>query len=357
MGLLFFWLCISIVFSFLCSIWEAVLLSITPSYISRKQKEVPALGNLLKKLKDDIDRPLSAILSLNTIAHTVGAIGVGAQAGKVWGNNYFSIFGWELSYETLVAAGMTMLILFLSEIIPKTLGANYWKELSGFTATSLKFLMWLLIPLIWLSTLLTKLLKKDKSKSVLSKQDFAAMADVIGETGEIKKDDHTIIKNVLMYDELLAKDVMTPRTVMKMANQDTSLAEYYKDNKNLVFSRIPLYKETPDEITGILLKDDLLMELVEGNGEKKLHQIKREVPIVGADTNLRKVFTILNESRSHIAVVLDEFGGLIGLLTLEDIIETIFGLEIMDEIDEVGDLQAYARQKWEKRAKQIGLLD
>jgi CBS domain containing-hemolysin-like protein len=348
---------LSIIFSFLCSVWEAVLLSVTPSYIKRKEQEDPATGELLAKLKKDIDRPLSAILTLNTIAHTVGAIGVGAQAGKIFGNNQIDLLGFQISYESIVATVMTLAILFLSEIIPKTIGANNWKSLAPMTARSLKFLSLLLYPFIWISTKITGFLKKDKKKSVFSKQDFSAMVDVVGESGDISEDDHKLIKNVLQFDELVAKDVMTPRTVMLMAEESLTLGEFYKKNKVRSFSRIPLYKETKDEVTGVLLKDHLLQHLLESGQDQTLQSISREATFVPGSMTLRKVFETLNEKQEHMAIVVDEYGGVMGLVTLEDIIETLFGFEIVDETDAVTDPQKFARQRWEVRAKKLGLIE
>jgi len=315
------------------------------------------MGQYMAKLKNDIDKPLSAILSLNTIAHTAGAIGVGAQATILLGSTYFNLLGIQVSYTSVVAAGMTLAILFLSEIIPKTLGANNWKRLAPSTVRGLRILMFVLAPFVWLSNLLTRMLKNDKDKSVFSRRDFAAMADVAGESGQINKSDHTLIKNVLVFDDLKAEDVMTPRTVMVMAEENQTLKEFYDNHKDLRFSRIPLFNENRDSVTGVLLKDELLSQLVEGNLDKPLHSIRREVAVIVESMSLRKVFTKMNENRDHMAVVVDEYGGLQGLVSLEDIFETLFGLEIMDETDSVSDLQQFARQQWETRARKLGLIE
>lgn len=357
MTMLILFFLMSIVFSFLCSVWEAVLLSVTPSFIRRKQQEDPSVGKLLAGFKKDIDKPLSAILTLNTIAHTVGAIGVGAQAGALYGDEGFEVLGIALSYESIIATVMTLAILFLSEIIPKTIGANNWRNLAGFTARSLNILVTILTPFVWLSNMLTKTLKKDKNKSVFSKRDFAAMADMIGESGGIVEDDYRLIKNVLQFDELKARDVMTPRMVMVMAEETQTLREFYDSKQWTVFSRIPLYRENKDTVTGVLLKDDMLQAMVEGKDTVQLHEIRRELPILPEDAALRDVFQQLNEKREHLAVVVDEYGGLEGLVTLEDVIETLFGLEIMDEKDTIGDLQQHARKIWEERAKKLGLIE
>ncbi len=348
---------LSIIFSFLCSIWEAVLLSITPSFIKLKQQDSPSLGNLLAKFKDDIDTPLSAILTLNTIAHTVGAIGVGAQAAEIFGTRSASIFGFEFGYESIIAAAMTLAILILSEIIPKTIGANNWQRLSNFTARSLVILTFVLKPFIWIAKLITKSLNKGGEKSVFSRRDYAAMTDAVGESGQIKKADHTLIKNVLGFDELTAKDVMTPRTVMVMADENQTIEKYFQNKKFLQFSRIPTFSGSRDTITGTILKDDLLLAVIEGKGDEQLKTIKRDISIVPENFSLRRVFEEINDRRIHIAVVVDQYGGVSGLISMEDVFETLFGREIMDETDSVSDLQAYARKKWEERAKKLGLND
>ena len=355
MTLLIGFFLLSIIFSFLCSIWEAVLLSITPSFIKRMENEKPTVGHLMASLKKDIDKPLSAILTLNTIAHTVGAIGVGAQAGALFGANYFSVAGFKLTYESVIAALMTLAILFLSEIIPKTIGANNWKSLAGFTARSLRLLLIVLKPFVWLSTFITRALKKDKVKSVFSKQDFAAMAEVVRESGQIQEGDHNVIQNILQFDELVAKDVMTPRTVMLMADENQTVGDFYANHKKLVFSRIPLFADKQDAVTGILLKDDMLQHMIEGNANALLKDVKREVQVIKESLSLRKIFERLQAKREHMAVVIDEYGSLLGLVTLEDIFETLLGLEIMDETDNISDLQAYARKLWEERSKKFDL--
>ncbi len=357
MTLLIAFFLLSIIFSFLCSVWEAVLLSITPSFIKRKEHDAPALAKLLGELKGDIDKPLSAILTLNTIAHTVGAIGVGAQAGVLFQDSAIEIIGLKISIESIIATLMTLGILFLSEIIPKTIGANNWQSMAGFTARSLRILLIILAPFVWVTNLLTKTLKKDKKKSVFSKQDFAAMAEIVTESGEIQEDDFQLIKNVLQFDVLTARDVMTPRPVMVMANESQTIREFYESSKPLIFSRIPLFREARDSVTGLLLKDDLLTAIIEGKGDDTLDTIKREPPFLKERMPLREVFMHLNTKREHLGVVMDEFGSSIGLLTLEDVFETLFGIEIMDETDSVSDLQAYARQRWEARAKKLGLIE
>ena len=356
MTLLIVFFLLSIIFSFLCSVWEAVLLSITPSYSKKLAREGNSTGLFFEEAKDDIDKPLSAILTLNTIAHTVGAIGVGAQAGKIWGSNFVDIFGFHLSYESIVATIMTLAILILSEIIPKTIGANNWKSLAGFTASSLRFLLFILKPFVWISQLITRTLKKNKDESVLSRSDFKAMAQSVEESGELQKSEYRIIKNLLGFEELKTEDIMTPRTVIVMADENQTIQHYYESvNKKMPYSRIPLYAETHDNVTGKLLKDDLLQQLVEGNGHKKLKEIKHDITAVQEDLTLPYLFERLVQKNNHLSIVVDEYGILQGLVTIEDLIETLFGREILDETDSVADLQAYAREQWKKRSRNFGI--
>ncbi len=357
MGLLLAFFFLSIIVSFLCSIWEAVLLSITPSYVRRSKTENAAVGLLISQLKEDIDRPLSAILTLNTIAHTVGAIGVGAQAGELYGSNAFSFLGISLSYESIIATIMTLGILILSEIIPKTIGANNWRALAPFTARAVYGLIYLLRPFVWVSKLITRSLNRGAEKSVFSRGDFEAMADAVEESGEIEQTEHILIKNVLAFDELTVEDVMTPRTVTLMADDGNSLLEFYKTKNFATFSRFPTFSETQDNVTGMVLKDDLLTQLVEGNGTKLVRDIKREILVLPDNLSLRTAFHKMNKKHGHMAVVVDEHGSLRGLITLEDIFETLFGMEFTDESDSVEDLRKFARNRWEQRAKSLGLIE
>lgn len=354
MTLLIIFAVLSIVFSFLCSILEAVLLSVTPSFINTKLLEGGQIGKDLELLKEDIDKPLSAILTLNTIAHTVGAIGVGAQANIIYGSED-SFLG--ISAESIVAGLMTLLILVLSEIIPKTLGANYWKSLIGFTIKALKILMLILIPFVWMSQLITKTLKKTDVKSVFSRADILAMASVSEESGTLKETESKVIRNLLQMESLTVHDIMTPRTVINMENEETTLQEYYDKFKMFRYSRIPVYKGKSDNVTGFFLKDDLLQSLLEGNGKEQLVIIKRDVLFVHENKVLLEVMDFLGDQKGHMAVVVDDYGSVVGLVTMEDVLETVLGHEIVDESDDISDLQAYARKKWQERAKGKGLME
>lgn len=364
MFLLFIYAGISIVFSFLCSVWEAVLLSITPAYTEVKLKEGGFVGEKLKEFKENIDRPLSAILTLNTVAHTVGAMGVGAQAATYWKDStwswdidFFGYYTLSLGMEAIVAVVMTLAILYVSEIFPKTIGANNWRGLAPFTVRSLNIVIKILYPLVWFSQLITKFLKKDKSKSVLSRADFTAMTDIAEKGGELKKNESKIIRNLLGFNQVLAKDVMTPRTVVVAADESTTIRDFYEKNKNLRFSRVPLFQKSKDHITGYFLKDHLLAALIENKDDAPLSSIKRELIVVNDEFPIPELFNKFMEKREHIALVVDNFGGMSGIASLEDVIETLLGLEIVDEFDGTEDMQKLARQQWEKRAKNLGIIE
>ena len=352
MGLLLFYGVISIFFSFLCSILEAVLLSVTPTFINLKKQEGKAFAANLEELKKDVDRPLIAILTLNTIAHTVGAILVGKEAEGLYGSgDGYGVF--------VVSAVMTILILVASEIIPKTIGATYWKSLAGFTTTALNILIFPLkwTGLLWLMQLTTKLIGGKGHGSVLSREGFLVMADMAHEEGVFEGNESRIIKNLLTFKEVFAKNVMTPRTVMKSENEDTTVEDFFNRNMNLRFSRIPVYSQTEDNIKGLVLKDEIFKEMALGNGTKKLVELKRDIIIVDRNLPIPTLFEQLVETRNHMALVVDEYGSVSGIVTMEDVIETLLGMEIMDESDNVSDLQSLARKSWESRAKKLGIID
>jgi CBS domain containing-hemolysin-like protein len=349
MATLFLFFVLSIVISFFCSMWEAVILSITPSYISRMQNELPAIGHILNRMKDDIDRPLSAILTLNTIAHTVGALGVGVQAGKLFGTTQLEILSVQISFESLIAGAMTLAILVLSEIIPKTLGANFWKQLTPFTVRSLRILMFILAPFVWMSKGITRMVKTEKGRSVLSRADFAAMADAGLKSGALDREEKSIIQNLLRLENIKVRDIMTPRSVIMMVNEEQTMNEIYDEVNPMVFSRIPVYHEHPDNITGVILKDNILENLAQDKHSVKAAEIKREILFVEDNFTVAKLMDTLILNREHLAMVADDFGSVVGLVTMEDLFETLLGLEIVDESDKVEDLQKLALEKWKKR--------
>ena len=340
---------VSIVFSFLCSIWEAVLLSITPSFTEQKLQEGGSVGATLKDYKENIDRPLSAILTLNTIAHTVGAIGVGAQATRIWGASVIS--------TAVVPVVMTLAILLLSEIVPKTIGATYWKGLANFTVRSLRVIMVVLAPLVWLSQLITKMLKKDGERSVLDRADFTAMAEIGSREGVFDEGESTMLRNLLRFDSVLAEHIMTPRTVVVAADETTTVRDFHDTHPELRFSRVPIYEGSLDHVTGYVLKDKILKALVDGEDGRTLAELRRPITAVEQGFPVPRLFEHFTTEREHIALVVDGFGGTAGIVTTEDVIETLLGTEIVDEQDNAADMQILARRQWEARARRVGLLE
>ncbi len=342
---------LALLFSFLCSLWEAVLLSITPTYAHVQSQEGTAIGRYLEDFKANIDRPLAAILTLNTIAHTVGAIGVGEQAAKIWAesNPWITMFA--------VPAGMTIAILVFSEIVPKTVGALYWQRLVKFTVLSLRGLIVALAPLVWMSQYITKRVKRDTNQPVLTRTDFLAMAELGAEEGVFEAEESEMIGNLLRFQTVQVRDVMTPRTVVSAAAEDETINAYYLNAKRQRFSRIPTYSESIDHITGYVLKPDLLTALINGRGDDAMSSLRREIVAVGESYAITDLFSTLRNRQEHIAVVLDDFGGMAGIITMEDVIETLLGLEIVDETDATTDMRVLAQRHRARRAKVLGALD
>lgn len=345
MELLVFYLILAIAVSFLCSILEAVLLSITPSYIAVLEKNKQKAGPILKKLKKDIDQPLSAILSLNTIAHTIGAAGVGAQAQVVFGN----------AYVTATSILLTLAILIFSEIIPKTLGATYWKKLSGFAARTTQILVVITYPFVLLSKGITRLISSEEKQPTVSREEFSAMAELGHEEGIFEREESNIFKNLIRFNSLRVKDIMTPRIVVVKYPEAISVKEVLDQKEELRVSRMPVYGKDEEDITGYVLKNDLYLNFSEGNGERTLKEIKRDVLIVPENISIKTLFERLLENQEHIAVAVDEYGGFSGVVTMEDVVETLLGMEIVDEIDAIDDMQKLAREKWRERARRLGI--
>ena len=349
-SLLLLFFAIAIITSFLCSLWEAVLLSITPSYAQIQLQKGTRLGHRLQSFKDDIDRPLAAILTLNTIAHTVGAIGVGDQAARIW------IDANPLITGLAVPATMTLAILVLSELIPKTLGANHWQSLAPITASCLEFIIRSLGPLVWLSQMITRKLKNKDVSSAFTRSDFVAMADIGAQDGVFEEQESEIISNLLKFRSIQAKDVMTPRTVVRSAPATETFEEFFESHREQRFSRIPVYEnESRDQVVGYVLKDQVLESIVDGQATDPLISLKREIIAVPVDYPILELFNRFLSEREHIALVVDEFGGMDGIVTMEDVIETLLGVEIVDESDRTVDMQVLARRSWERRARRVGL--
>ncbi len=337
--LLFAYLFIAIGFSFLCSIAEAVLLSITPSYIVERRKDTTKSAERIIALKENIDRPLAAILSLNTIAHTVGAAGVGAQAAHMFGDKYVGV----------ISAVLTLLILVLSEIIPKTIGALHWRQLAGVVSIFVRWLIVLMFPLVWLSEILTRWLAGNKKQKLVTRAEIEAVAELGTNEGLLKTSESRILRNLLRLESITVEDVMTPATVVISMERSRRVSEVVEEISALPVSRIPLYKERRDAVTGFVLRSDLLIAIAAGDLDRTLESFSRKILAVHEDDSLTRVFDTLLDDRAHIAIVMDRYGGVEGVVTLEDVLETLLGLEIVDEHDETIDMQKLARDRWKDR--------
>ena len=343
MGLLILYVIIALGFSFLCSIAEAVLLSITPAYIALLTRQRPKVGRMLHQLKEEISKPLAAILTLNTIAHTIGAAGAGAQATAVFGNAYLGI----------ASAILTLLILVFSEIIPKTLGAHYWQQLAPAMAYVLKWLVRLLYPFVKLSEWITGGMTEGTTLSGFSRQEFAVMAEVSAREGQLDKRESEILKNVMAWRRVKVNQVMTPRTVVFSMPSAATVDTFYLAQDENRFSRIPVYRQDPDDITGFVLRNDLLLAQARGEKDKALRSFERELPALPETASLAGAFRTMHSSESHMALVVDEYGDFQGIVTLEDLLETLLGLEIVDESDDAVDMRAVARERWQNRVKSV----
>jgi len=348
MGLLFTYLLIALFFSFLCSVLEASLLSTTPVFINMKIKEGKKYALTLEKYKRNIDLPLSAILTLNTFAHTIGAAGVGSHAQKLWGEEYL----------TLVSIILTLVILIFSEIIPKTLGALYWKRLGYFSVVALKIMIYSpLYPFIILTNFITKKLRRDESLNpLISRTEFRALTDSVIEEGVIDEEESQLLRNLMKFRHIKVRDIMTPQVVIVAAEENTPISDFYESNEEINFSRIPVYREELNNFTGFVLKDELMEKIIDEEGDEAMKSIIRPIKIVNEEMPIIKLFYKLIDLKAHIAMVVDEYGMVSGLVTMEDVFETLIGLEIVDEMDNVEDMQVLARKNWEERARKLGLI-
>ncbi|MFP4471121.1 MAG: CNNM domain-containing protein [Bacteroidales bacterium] len=345
MVLLITYLTLAIAVSFLCSIMEAVILSVSMSFLQTRANEGSHQALKLIKMKNNIDRPLAAILSINTVAHTVGAAGVGAQAVAVFGEAYFG----------LISAVLTLLILIFSEIIPKTIGARYWRQMALPSAAILQGLIYISYPLVLVSKWITRLISTDDVQATVSREEIAAMASLAKQEGVFEESELKVISNLVRLRTIKIRQVMTPRTVLLAAPENLTLTEFFKNKDYLHHSRIPIYHENIDNITGYVLKYDVLEKLADDHFDMKLKDIRREMLITYENFSIPLVFEQLLESKKHIALIVDEYGGVEGIVTLEDIFETLLGLEITDETDSQIDMQKHAREKWWRRARRLNI--
>lgn len=333
--------------SFLCSITESVLLSTPLSFLKVQQESGHKWAKPFAELKTNIDKPLSAILSLNTVAHTIGAAGVGAQAVVVFGQASFGI----------VSAILTLLILVITEIIPKTIGARYWRSLSVLCYYTIKTMIVLSYPLVVVSAFVTKLISKNKEEQTTSREEIAALASIGADEGLFSDGENKIIQNILRLKNIKVAEIMTPRVVVAMANENLSLSDFLKNKDYLKFSRIPVFASSEENITGYVFRQEVFENLAEDNHELCLKDIKRDILVFPPYKMLFSLWEKFLEKKEHIALIVDEYGGLDGIVTMEDVIETLLGLEIVDEKDTIVDMQKFARDKWKAKQAKYSVFD
>lgn len=327
--------------SFLCSLLEASLMSTPVSYVTMREEEGYKPATRFKKYKLDSSRPIAAILSLNTIANTIGSAGVGAQATRLFGSEWFG----------LVSAIVTILILVFAEIIPKTIGATHWKRLVGFTSGCIRVLIIMLYPIVRSVEFLQKLLTPKGDEVMVTREEISAMADVAEESGELDEDENEVIQNLIGLEDLHADSAMTPRVVCAVAAESMTVGRFYKDKRFLHHSRIPVYSQSQDYISGYVLRMDALQLVADDKKDVTLGSIKREIASFQKEMPLDEIWGEMISKDEQIAVIIDEYGSFQGILTLEDVIETILGDEIVDEQDAVRDMQQFARDKWKRHRK------
>ena len=334
MGLILLYLLGALALSFLCSILEAVLLSTPMSFISMKENEGYKTATLMKRYKNNVDRPVGAILSLNTIAHTIGSAGVGAESIKIFGEEYFG----------LISAILTLLILVLSEIIPKTIGASYWRSLAMTSTKIIRVLIFITYPLVLLSEVITKIFTPKSHQVSVSREEVSAMVDVGTTEGIFRKSESKIIKSCIHLAGVKAREIMTPSIVVETANMSLTIKEFY-DQQTWNFSRIPVYDTNKDYIVGYVLKDMVLKALSDDKFDTKLSDMVRSILSFNEDDSVYQIWEKMLEKREHISIIVDEYGCLRGVVSMEDIIETMTGVEIVDEDDVAVDMQAFAKEK------------
>ncbi|WP_373487641.1 CNNM domain-containing protein [Blastomonas sp.] len=348
MTLLFIYVGAALSVSFLCSLLEASLLTITPSAIQTGKTKGARWAEGLDSLKRNVDRPLAAILTLNTVAHTMGAAGAGAEYARLFGN----------STQALFAAALTVAVLILTEIIPKTIGARYALTLAPFVARVLPVLILLLAPLVWFSQQLTRLITFGQAAHApRHREELMAVARMGSDSGQLHKQESEVLHNLLQLSQVKTWDIMTPRTVVFSLPLTTRLDEFVPRVRNKPFTRIPMFESDPADIKGFVIKGEVLMHMIEAKPDEVagLQQLMRPISSTLGTVSVDRLFQRFIEENHHIMLVVDEYGSALGIVTLEDVVETIFGFEIIDEVDKVPDMQAYARQLWKVRAERIGI--
>ena len=347
MILLLFYLFLALFVSFLCSIMESVLLSTPMSFLIVKEESGHKSATAFIKLKNNIERPLAAILSLNTIAHTIGAAGVGAQAIRMFGELYFGI----------ISAILTLLILIFSEIIPKTIGARYWRRLSLVSGKIINAMVIITFPLVIMSGYITKLFSRNMREISVSREEISALANIGTEEGIFEEKENKIIQNLIRLGTVKVTEIMTPRVVVTVADENMLLKEFLLRKEFLYYSRIPIYSKSNENIKGYVFRQTVFEKLAEEETNLKLRDICREIVVAHEFQTLLNLWEVLLEKKEHIALIVDEYGRMDGIVTMEDIIETLLGIEIVDERDRIIDMQQYARERWNKRKAKYNILD
>ncbi|MCL1068527.1 hemolysin family protein [Shewanella olleyana] len=335
---------IAIAISFLCSVFEAVLLSVTPSYIATLAKTNPKAAKRLDKQKQNVESPLVSILTLNTIAHTVGAAVAGAQAAKVFGDEMLGVFSGVL----------TFLILFFSEIIPKTLGANNWRTLAAPVSLILVWMEKVTKPLIWMSSRVTKLMGKGDEGQYI-RQEISAMAEIGRQSGELDKQESAILTQMLSVKEMPVSAIMTPRTVMFKLPLHLSQGEFVQQYLAKPFTRIPIYENDPDNIIGYVNRNNII-QAERYTPKESIGVLKKNLLVIPETAKILPIFELMIKRNTKIAMIVDEYGSGEGIITLEDIVESLLGLEIVDSNDPVTDMQQLARKLWSTRMKHKGIV-
>ncbi len=341
MSLLLLYFSIAIIISFICSVLEAVLLSVSMPYISLLEEKRPKAGKLLRKHKNHIDKSIASILILNTLAHTFGAAGVGAQAESIFGSS--AVF-----YVSVV---LTLAILFLSEIIPKTIGTLYWKELAPTAAHIINFFIWLTYPVIIISLYITSWISRGKvTSNSLTKAELIASTLLSEDEGIIDEHESDVIENVLLLDDIKVKDILTPRSVVYGIEETKTIKDVIAHEDLFQFSRIPVYSESIDTITGIVLTKRIFQQAIKDD-TIAVNDLKREIFAINENIPVSKALDLFIKKKEHIFLVVDSYDQTEGIITLEDCVETILGVEIMDESDAIEDMREYAKLKMKMRRK------
>lgn len=339
---------VALLISFLCSVLEATLMSTPMSFISSLETKGIKGAELLKKYKQNIDRPISAILVLNTVANTVGASLVGSEAMNMAQNMHYP-------HETvigIVSAVFTLLVLVCSEIIPKTIGSCNWRKLALPASRAIHVLVIITFPVIYCLEKITHIISRNSPQVSVSREEVSAMINVGAEEGVLEKKENKMIQNLLKLDKITAHEIMTPSVVVTMADSSMTLKEFYDEEEFSTYSRIPIYDDdNSDYITGYVLRQTILERLAEDKFNVHLKDFARPILSFSEDEPVAKIWEILLEKKEHISIIIDEYGSLRGIVTLEDVIETMLGFEIVDEKDEVVDMQEYAKDKWKKMQK------